>query len=412
MDAELAERIDGIAVACDLSDLDRVGSVVPAVVEGLGPPEILVNAAGTMFTTERAESEPLDAVRRTTDLNLLAPFLLAQAVFPHMRAIGRGVIINVSSISGRVGIPGIPQASYAASKAGLSGLSAELAVQWAKHSIRVTRWPPASSAARSPARSTRASAPPSTCAAILHCRRRGPLTTSSAPSCGSRGTREAMSPGRRSSSTAAGPRADHCSIPAKANGYAEIMPSTRRTARQTDLLQRLVALLAAEGFASFTLDELTERLRCSKTTLYQLAGSKQELVREAVKHYFREATQTIEKQVADTSAPADRVVVYLNAVAQQLRPLSRQFLDDMADFEPAREVYEANTRLAAGRLRQLIADGVAAGAFRDVHAAFVGEVVAATMQEIQRGEVAARTGLSDAEAYAELASLIVHAVSP
>lgn len=135
--AELAARIDGLAVPCDLSDLDRVGTVVPTVVEGLGPPEILVNAAGNMFTTERAESEPLDAVRRTMDLNLLAPLLLAQGVFPHMRALGRGVIVNVSSISGRVGIPGIPQASYAASKAGLSGLTAELAVQWARHSIRV-----------------------------------------------------------------------------------------------------------------------------------------------------------------------------------------------------------------------------------------------------------------------------------
>ncbi|MFI0353092.1 SDR family NAD(P)-dependent oxidoreductase [Actinomadura sp. 9N407] len=135
--AALAREIDGIAVACDLSDPERVGSVVPAVVEGLGPPEILVNAAGSMFTEERAESEPLDAVRRTLDLNLVAPFLLAQAVFPHMRAVGRGAIVNVSSISGRVGIPGIPQASYAASKAGLSGLTAELAVQWARHSIRV-----------------------------------------------------------------------------------------------------------------------------------------------------------------------------------------------------------------------------------------------------------------------------------
>ena len=134
---EFAKQIDGIAVACDLSDLDRVGSVVPAVVEGLGPPEILVNAAGNMFTEERAESEPLDAIRQTMDLNLLAPFLLAQAVFPHMRAVGRGTIVNISSISGRVGVPGIPQASYAASKLGLSGLTAELAVQWARHSIRV-----------------------------------------------------------------------------------------------------------------------------------------------------------------------------------------------------------------------------------------------------------------------------------
>jgi NAD(P)-dependent dehydrogenase (short-subunit alcohol dehydrogenase family) len=134
---ELAREIDGIAVACDLADPDRVGSVVPAVVEGLGAPEILVNAAGAMFTTERAESEPYDAIRATMTLNLMAPFLLSQAVFPYMRDAGRGSIVNISSISGRVGIPGIPQASYAASKAALSGLTVELAVQWARHAIRV-----------------------------------------------------------------------------------------------------------------------------------------------------------------------------------------------------------------------------------------------------------------------------------
>jgi NAD(P)-dependent dehydrogenase (short-subunit alcohol dehydrogenase family) len=134
---ELAARIGGAAVACDLSELTRVGEVAPAVVEALGPPAILVNAAGTMFTYERAEDEPLAAMRATTELNLLAPFVLAQSVFPHMRAAGGGAIVNISSISGRVGLPGIPQASYAASKAGLSGLTVELAVQWARHSIRV-----------------------------------------------------------------------------------------------------------------------------------------------------------------------------------------------------------------------------------------------------------------------------------
>jgi NAD(P)-dependent dehydrogenase (short-subunit alcohol dehydrogenase family) len=138
--AALAADLGGLAVACDLSDLsdlDGVGSVAATVAGELGPPEILVNAAGGMFTQERAESEPLDAIRQTLDLNLVAPFLLAQAVFPYMRETGRGSIVNISSISGRVGIPGIPQASYAAGKAGLSGLTAELAVQWARHSIRV-----------------------------------------------------------------------------------------------------------------------------------------------------------------------------------------------------------------------------------------------------------------------------------
>ncbi|MBW1597786.1 TetR/AcrR family transcriptional regulator [Streptomyces sp. JJ38] len=190
------------------------------------------------------------------------------------------------------------------------------------------------------------------------------------------------------------------------------MSSRRLTARQTDLLERLVALLLAEGFSAFTLDGLAERLRCSKTTLYQLAGSKQDLVVEAVKHYFRGATEAVEKRVAETVTPSDRVHAYLNAVAEQLRPLSRRFLDDMAAFPPARQVYEANTQRAAERVRQLIAEGVTAGVFRPVDAAFVGEVAAATMRQIQQGELAARTGLSDSEAYAQLASLIVHAVSP
>lgn len=136
LDALVAE-IGGVAVECDLLDLDAVSRIVPTVVEHLGVPEILVNAAGNIFGREPAERESLADIRRTLDLNLVAPFVLSQAVVPHMIATGRGSIVFVSSIGGRVGVPGIPQASYAASKMGLSGLSAELAVQWAQHSVRV-----------------------------------------------------------------------------------------------------------------------------------------------------------------------------------------------------------------------------------------------------------------------------------
>jgi NAD(P)-dependent dehydrogenase (short-subunit alcohol dehydrogenase family) len=135
--AALADDIGGMAVSCDLLDAAAVAEVVPKIAAELGGPEILVNAAGKIFTSDPAEHEPLEAIRATLGLNLVAPFLLSQAVFPHMVAAGRGSIVNVSSISGRVGVPGVPQASYAASKLGLSGLTAELAVQWGPHAIRV-----------------------------------------------------------------------------------------------------------------------------------------------------------------------------------------------------------------------------------------------------------------------------------
>lgn len=134
---QLAAEIGGLAVVSDLSQLDQPAQVVARVADALGGPEILVNAAGNIFSHERAEAESPEDIDRTLHLNLVVPFRLSQEVFPHMVAAGRGSILYVSSISGHVGVPGIPQASYAASKLGLSGLTAELAVQWARHSIRV-----------------------------------------------------------------------------------------------------------------------------------------------------------------------------------------------------------------------------------------------------------------------------------
>jgi NAD(P)-dependent dehydrogenase (short-subunit alcohol dehydrogenase family) len=139
----IAAEIGGLAVAFDLLDLEHAGDVVSRAAE-LGPPEILVNAAGNVFSPPRtrAEDETLDDLVRTVHLNLLAPYRLAQATYPYMRECGRGSIVNVSSISGHVGIPGIPNASYSAGKHGLSGLTKELAAQWARQSIRVNALAP------------------------------------------------------------------------------------------------------------------------------------------------------------------------------------------------------------------------------------------------------------------------------
>lgn len=134
---DLAREISGSAIVCDLLDDDEVSGLVPQVASTVGPPEILVNVAGDIFSRDRAEDEPVDAVRRTLELNVVAPFRLCQHVFPHMAACGRGAIVHISSISGMVGMPGVPQASYAASKQALSGMTTEMAVQWAPAGVRV-----------------------------------------------------------------------------------------------------------------------------------------------------------------------------------------------------------------------------------------------------------------------------------
>ena len=67
--------------------------------------------------------------------------------------------------------------------------------------------------------------------------------------------------------------------------------------------------------------------------------------------------------------------------------------------------------MAARRVQQLIASGAASGELRDVHAAFVADVVASSMVRIQQRRVVEATGLDDAQAYTELADLVLHGVS-
>ncbi|WAL49301.1 TetR/AcrR family transcriptional regulator [Rhodococcus pyridinivorans] len=182
------------------------------------------------------------------------------------------------------------------------------------------------------------------------------------------------------------------------------------TARRTELFDGLVELFLAEGFAHLTLDVIAARLQCSKSTLYTLAGSKEQLVTSATKHFFKRATEQVEAKVA-VAGSADRIATYLAAVGEALAAASEPFMNDLDAFAPAREVYERNTRIAAHRVQELITEGVADGDFRGVNAAFAADLAATMMVRIQQGRVRAATGLDDANAYRELASILTTGVS-
>lgn len=183
--------------------------------------------------------------------------------------------------------------------------------------------------------------------------------------------------------------------------------SATTTARQAALLDQLVELFLAEGFHDFTLDDFAARLRCSKTTLYVLGGNKERLVGRVVNRYFETVSEYVEAQTATAPDPTARVITYLASVAEALRRASPAFMEDLAGHYTAAQAYEDATAGAAGRIRELITEGVEAEVFRPVHSEFVADTVAATMERIQSGRVRAETGLQDPEAYDELAELLI-----
>lgn len=181
-------------------------------------------------------------------------------------------------------------------------------------------------------------------------------------------------------------------------------------ARQEARLGELVELFLARGFRGLTLAEIAAELHCSKSTLYAFGQSKEQVTVHAVKQFFKGATEEVEAATADAPSAAARLVAYLRAISRALRAASPQFMQDVAEQRSAREVYERNTGSAAIRVRQIIAEGVRAGEFRDVHAAFVADTVVSTMERIQTGSVSSATRLSDADAYEELAALVLDGI--
>jgi NAD(P)-dependent dehydrogenase (short-subunit alcohol dehydrogenase family) len=137
LDTLVAEAPGCVAVPGDLATPDGVHAVAEAARRAIGDPDILVNNAAYIAGGARAEDETLEQIQATLSVNLVAPILLAQAVFPAMRDRGTGNIINVTSIVAQVGIARFPQAAYAASKGGLQSITREWAAQWARHGIRV-----------------------------------------------------------------------------------------------------------------------------------------------------------------------------------------------------------------------------------------------------------------------------------
>jgi len=126
---------EGIAtLQLDVTDEASMTAAVSDVVEREGRVDVLVNNAGYGLYGP-VEQLPMDEIRRQFDTNFFGLVRMTQLVLPHMRAAGRGRILNISSMGGRTTLPG--GAFYHASKHAVESLSDALRVEVGPFSIDV-----------------------------------------------------------------------------------------------------------------------------------------------------------------------------------------------------------------------------------------------------------------------------------
>lgn len=124
-----------VAHALDVRDPDAWEALVRTVTERLGPPTVLINNAGIM-ALGALDTQPRDADRRQLEINVVGVIEGMRAVLPTMRALGRGHVVNLASVAGRVGIP--HAAVYSATKFAVVGLTDAVRLEEQGHGIAFT----------------------------------------------------------------------------------------------------------------------------------------------------------------------------------------------------------------------------------------------------------------------------------
>ncbi|GAA0357409.1 SDR family NAD(P)-dependent oxidoreductase [Bacillus horti] len=137
---QIAEELDSKSdkevrfFQADVSDKEQALGVVKRIYEHFERVDYLVNAAGIITRAPAAEVAATD-LKRVIDINLIGSAFMCQAVYPYMKEVSGGSIVNFGSMLAHYGSKNL--LTYAASKGGVLQVTQCLAVEWAGEYIRV-----------------------------------------------------------------------------------------------------------------------------------------------------------------------------------------------------------------------------------------------------------------------------------
>lgn len=118
----------------DLGSAENIREVMANVLKSEDHVDVLINVGGIISKCKFEEISD-EEWERTIRINLTGTFTTCSAIFPYFKDHGKGRIVNVSSVAGKIGGGLLGTAAYASSKAGVNGLTKAIAKEGGKYGI-------------------------------------------------------------------------------------------------------------------------------------------------------------------------------------------------------------------------------------------------------------------------------------
>jgi AcrR family transcriptional regulator len=179
----------------------------------------------------------------------------------------------------------------------------------------------------------------------------------------------------------------------------------RRTRRQEQILDDLEAIFRTEGFRELTVGDLATRLHCSRSTLYAIAPTKEEIFLLVQDRLMRRTGEEGEARETGHERPGDRIAAYLEGTVAYFAEVQTAFMDDVMSYAPARSLYDAHQQAFVEHLRALVEEGIAAGEFAGVDPLLAATALDAAMVRTRDPEFLREHGLTASEAFDQVLKL-------
>jgi AcrR family transcriptional regulator len=181
---------------------------------------------------------------------------------------------------------------------------------------------------------------------------------------------------------------------------ADLLSRLPEAARIHEILDELEQIMLSEGFLHLNSDALPNRLRCSKATLYRLAGNRFALFGLIIERWLaRMRDNGWARSDAVRDDPSARLVEYLRAGPLAIESTTPAFWQDLQGFPQGYEALIAHQELRVNGLEEILTEGVRTGVFQCEHPRVISDLFLTAVHRIVESGFASSTGVSVQEAF-------------